>query len=44
MTRVDDYLIPDDDEYIILDVSGCDQSIINISAFKVFIHTGIFIV
>ena len=42
MTRVDDYLIPDDDECILLDDSGCDQSIINISAFKIFTHTGVF--
>ena len=42
MTRVDDYLIPDDDECILLDDSGCDQSIINISAFKVFTHTSVF--
>ena len=42
MTRVDDYLIPDDDKCILLDDSGCDQSIINISAFKVFTLTSVF--
>ena len=32
VTRVDDHLIPDDDECVLLDDSGCDKSIININA------------
>ena len=42
MTRVGDFLIPDNDECILLDDSGCDQSIVNIKSFKVMTHTGIY--
>ena len=36
------FTIPDDSDNIMIDDSGCDQSIININAFTVFTHTGIF--
>ena len=42
VTCFGDFLIPDETECILLDDSGCDQSIVNIKAFRVMTHTGIY--
>ena len=40
--HIGDFLIPEESKCILLDDSGCDQSIINIKAFKVMTHTSIY--